>query len=215
MRENSKIERPVIFSGPMVQAILDGRKTQTRRVVKPQPRSVQGELKTGGVWLFDWRLNVACPYGKPGDRLWVRETAYRFGETGEVFYRADMMSSFGDKVHNWTIWKPSIHMRRISARIFLEITQIRVERVQEISEEDAIAEGAEYLVQNGLADSAILKYAPANYHRAGFAMLWDSINGKREGCAWKDNPWVWAISFKRIENQAYPQIQASKAEAGK
>lgn len=226
MSENSKIERPVIFSGPMVRAVLDDLKTNTRRVMNPQP------ILKGTAW--EWRglkwtdadrcpagtfesVLAHCPYGKPGDKLWVRECFDCFAADFSdaqcgITYRADNHSEYvrclewPQKVSLTPKWRPAIHMPRWASRILLEIEQVRVERVQEIGEEDALAEGVQ--VENPQARGY---YGPRN----AFKHLWDSINGKREGCAWKDNPWVWAISFKRIANPAYPQIQASKAEAGK
>ena len=169
-------EYPIIFSGPMVRAILDGRKTQTRRVIKPQPK---GEfcrygfhMPTQAIWT-DLTV-VSCPYGQPGDLLWVRETFAAAGDQSWVEYRADCDS----KVIRW---RPSIHMPRSASRLTLRITDVRVQRVQEISEEDARAEGT-----TGLAGAM-----------TGFPYLWESINAKR-GYGWNTNPWVWAISFERI-----------------
>lgn len=213
-------ERGIIFSGSMVKAILDDRKTMTRRVVKPQPTSVR--LDKYDLWETKGWLNIPqkicrgpiwiptsnsgkvgifekpyylCPYGVPGDRLYVRETTWRNGG----YVATDVESIMNDgKV-------PSIHMPKKFARIWLEIVSVRVERVQEISEKDARAEGIE----------ATWNTAPTfdtNYITP-FADLWDSLNAKR-GYPWADedlpenlrtehgrimygNPWVWVIEFKR------------------
>ena len=151
-------ERPILFSAPMVRAILEGRKTQTRRVVKPQPHhGPVGEMVClGGA---DWAMDdgdlsgqFRCPYGVPGDRLWVREAwAPNEGSAGGYIYRADVgegSSGFYQadlKIGEWTHiaprWRSSIHMPRWASRITLRITDVRVERLQDISEADAIAEG--------------------------------------------------------------------------
>ena len=181
------MERPILFSGEMVKAILAGRKTQTRRVVKPQP--------DGGPWPnaashIEWCDLVAdtdyyvasghCPYGKVGDRLWVRESWLRIGASADVWYKADDVFLEGS-----TPWRPSIHMPRWASRITLEIIGIRVEELRAISEEDAKREGvvAWHDTSNGTV------YKPE------FRALWDSINDKR-GYGWGMNPWVWVIEFE-------------------
>jgi hypothetical protein len=176
-------ERPILFSGEMVRAILDGRKTQTRRVVKPKPDD-------SGLW-----NNDKCPYGKPGDRLWVRETFFVDGP--RIQYRADHHGAPKE-----TIWKPSIFMPRHASRILLEIADVRCERLRDISEADAIAEGvASFRPVPGDGDPETLY---ANYMNKGrlsyrkayfsFMTLWQSINGPE---SWNANPWVWVITFKR------------------
>jgi hypothetical protein len=183
----------------MVRAILEGRKTQTRRVVKPQWRRqtvriskefdgaicpivwldkpVQKGCKTGHVF-------VPSPYGQPGDRLWVRET-FATGY-GAVFYKADDdLATCGMVVP----WKPSIFMPRELSRITLEIAGVRVERVQDISEKDARAEGCEPMHRDDLGQTF-------RTYRRGYQSLWDSINAKR-GYGWDANPWVWVIEFRR------------------
>jgi hypothetical protein len=197
-------ERPILFNGPMVRAILAGTKTQTRRLVKPQPAE----------WLDTHEptiLPAACPYGVPGDRLWVRETwsapLKRDGsgyESAGVLYRADPLwdgMSHGD--FGWD-WKPSIHMPRWASRLTLEVTDVRVQRLQDINEEDAKAEGVtpytpphgnislEQTVPGPGFDGCRLGDQP---HRLPFADLWDSINAKR--APWDSNPWVWAVTFRR------------------
>lgn len=189
-------ERPILFSGPMVRAILEGRKTQTRRVVKPNRSAPTAShvsctpASDGSYWVEPggW---VACPYGKPGDRLWVRETILRIGDRSDPIcasiYAADGSMTPADA---WP-WKadrlPSIHCPRGLSRITLEVISVRVERLQAISNEDAKAEG----VREYDGDE------PGDY-RGGFRDLWQSINGKRPGCSWDDNPWVWAIEFKVV-----------------
>jgi hypothetical protein len=183
-------ERPILFSGPMVRAILDGRKTQTRRIV----RGTIGERD--GVAVLEGQTiegNPAvlgqCQYGRPGDRLWVRETWSQPG--GRLHYRADEVDH--GEVH---VWVPSIHMPRRYSRLSLEITEVRVQRLQEISEADARAEGApvgEKLPGTVNGEPAeVMALDP----RLAFLWLWDSINGKR--APWSSNPWVWALTFKRV-----------------
>ena len=202
-------ERPILFSGPMVQAILDGRKTMTRRVCKYQPSvsvrkagSMWGIKGGDALWHFGHKI-VSCPYGQPGDRLWVRETWMPFTEqgcpVGATIYRAtDHPEPDGDSPLRW---KPSIFMPRWASRITLEITAVRVERVQDISEKDAKAEGCGgYVGGEGPMSESVLAIEPGynhpNFFRDGFAYLWDSLNAKR-GYGWDANPWVWVISFKR------------------
>ena len=198
-------ERPILFSGDMVRAILDGRKTMTRRVVKiaqhPQAERVQHFEGLRWDWLRYDGLRLStfkCPFGKTGDRLWVRET-FRLSDpndcacyepcrcrSGQPMYRAD--GHYHDMEYKW---KPSIHMPRWASRITLEITDIRVERLQDINEEDAEAEGAP--LELGVLERTILG-AKARY-RSGFVRLWESINGPG---SWDANPWVWCVSFKRV-----------------
>ena len=162
-------EIPILFSSPMVRAILDGRKSQTRRVVKS--------------------LHL-CPYGEKGSILWVRETFVALSKDN-ILYRAD--DRYPDSITPLK-WKPSIFMPRWASRITLEITGVRVERLQDISEEDALTEGCENYLCGGYDFSYHgyeCKPAVANYRR-----LWDSINGKKY--PWKSNPLVWVISFRRI-----------------
>jgi len=195
-------ERPILFNGEMVRAILDGRKTMTRRVVKGAGHSSVTRM------LAPWRANGTirtkemcgheagpfhdCPYGAPGDRLWVRETWMPESEegirTGGVLYRAtDRAEPDGDCPFRW---RPSIHMPRLASRITLEITDVRVEKVRDITHADALAEGVAYDVSK--ADGA-----PVPRFRA----LWDSIYAKR-GYGWNANPWAWVIEFKRVEGAA-------------
>lgn len=191
----------------MVLAILGGRKTQTRRVVKPQPNEAWSipptEVIDGYYMSHGCRSDVKCPYGVPGDRLWVRET-FDFGtapcnhtDRGCAWYVADGLPT--GKLHpdspkdseSWCrewIRKPSIFMPRWASRITLEITGVKVERVQKITDEDARAEG----VTCAVPDVELL-----GEYRVGYKALWDSLNAKR-GYGWDKNPWVWVIEFKRV-----------------
>ncbi len=207
-------ERPILFSGPMVRALRDGSKTQTRRVVKPQPTHFnpvgvpRRVVPTGGPSDV-----IRCPYGQPGDRLAVRETFYAWGRW-ETRYSAkkgrdewhfvDMTLECGRSYAYDTdedtpmivtrrstvvpLWwrRPAIFMPRAASRITLEITSVRVERLQDISEADAKAEGV------------ALKNSPAAFltsYVRGFRDLWESINGSS---SWTANPWVWVIEFRRL-----------------
>ncbi len=166
-------EKPILFSGEMIRAVLDGRKTQTRRVVKPQPV---------GLWAAPGKSR--CPYGQPGGRLWVRETFYpERSHRGPVSYRATWPRDDDPPDGGW---KPSIFMPRWASRITLEIVSVRVEQVQDISEDDARAEG----VDDGTGQTRPL-------HPYWFRALWDSINSKR-GYGWEKNPWVWVVAFRRV-----------------
>jgi hypothetical protein len=176
-------ERPILFSGPMVQAILVGNKTQTRRAIKPQPQAVRDGLYgwkqvAGGGYEVVWNalqmsgsqaLSEFCPYGAPGDFLWVRET-HVVTAGGNVLYKADDQ--------DLTNCRPSIFMPRWASRITLEIIGVRVQRLQEISQMDSRAEGLD--------------------SRDSFALLWDRINEKR-GYGWHANPWVWAVEFRVVK----------------
>lgn len=212
-------EHPILFSGPMVRAILEGRKMQTRRIAKPRrkPSLLDGTWTDGYVLdegNREWLMRD-CPFGAIGDRLWVRETFAEIGCIGwpidkfEYAYRADFEHNDG----NWQgdadmcfeKWKPSIFMPRAASRILLEITDIRVERLNDISEHDSIAEGVESWTEERW------KSRPTHYkiyHRepgdestysskakVSYETLWQSINGPN---SWNDNPFVWAISFVQL-----------------
>ncbi len=213
-------ERPILFSGPMVRALLDGSKTQTRRALSPKvvakcpvengyvfgvdPSGFCGFSRTDRYGFSAFPLGRSL-YGVPGDRLWVRETHAQFAvgnKAGDapqcVAYRATCNAdgSFdyvnnGDEIMNLKVtrWTPAIYMPRWASRITLEIIDVRVQRVQDISVEDARAEGVDVTLD--LRDHM----NPV----AAFRSLWDSINGKRPGCSWDVNPWVWALTFKRVE----------------
>jgi hypothetical protein len=203
--------KPILFSPPMVRAIQDGRKTQTRRVFKeakpswrlmtpeewkaptPNRPAIGGcpQAKDGYpamFWTGTTGMSYPCPYGKPGDKLWVRESwaalknwdMYKpreIVEGSEIYYQVDPPTHSAGKLGKW---RSSRFMPRWASRITLEITDIRVERVQDISEADALAEGVTSQVK----------------HSAAFADLWDSLNAKR-GYGWEANPWVWVITFKK------------------
>ncbi len=214
-------ERPILFSAPMVRALLAGTKTQTRRVMKLHPSAIacccggsaaKWKATNDGQWHCGIcgggnRLTskdvegVRCPYGAPGDRLWVRE-AFAFTDahepdySGSIEYRADnkcLAIEAGrvlvDVPHGCDPrafagpWRPSIHMPRWACRLVLEITCVRVERLQDISEADAQAEGS------GLTSGS---YS----HRGWFRELWGEIN---RPAAWDANPWVWVVGFRRLE----------------
>jgi len=182
-------ERPIIFNTEMVQAILDGRKTQTRRVIK-NPEKLDGLMLDGEA--TEW-----CPYGKKGDRLWVRETwrIYHGTNSAQLYWKVSseqtgVQCDFekAKKVSERPGWRPSIHIPRWASRINLEITDIRVERVQDISFGDAKAEGIPLRKQT--------PYPPSVYRVEDFEYLWDSINAEK-GLGWSVNPWVWVIEFKK------------------
>ena len=200
-------ERPILFSAPMVRALLAGTKTQTRRIFKPERMTWDangryttyamrgGELSITGSGPFkpsSW-LHY-CPYGQPGDRLWVRET---HGYGGDAYVPDIHFRATDPDAPVLGRWHPSIHMRRIDSRITLEITEVRVERLQDITIEDAKAEGAW-----GPDDSIVDKVAKhfgidvfsANPCKA-FQMLWEQINGQG---SWAENPWVWVVDFKGL-----------------
>jgi hypothetical protein len=183
--------RPILMSGPMVQAILAGRKTQTRRVLKPQPgQGLLGPRSEDGRWMIGGAISQVlgrCPYGQPGDLLWVRETHY-VAEGMRVIYRADDPDAS-------VRWTPSIYTPRWASRLTLHITDASVERVQDISEEEAEAEGAPLWIQDAIPG---VTHAKPKGYRPGFAELWDSINAKR-GYSWAMNPWVWVIEFVAIQ----------------
>lgn len=232
-------ERPILFSAPMVRAILAGTKSQTRRVVKPQPPDDKPRVAWYEPGVMGWAPTespslhwhrVRCPYGQPGDRLWVRETFYAFGrwvtqfnakkgrdewhfvdmtlESGKAYiYPASdsQPQPMGGKRHKGgvtpTWWKrPAIHMPRWASRITLEVTGVRVERLQDISEADAMAEGCTqnhngYFWGGPHAVSGLKQMATAT---SAYRDLWEQINGPG---SWDTNPWVWCVEFKRVEQQ--------------
>lgn len=197
-------ERPILFSGPMVRAILNGQKTVTRREIKPSMRSADSSFELHQQEDESWRPMhtfdescmdakgtehpIACPYGQPGDRLWVREAwaqinvAQAPGENWVVYRECDNRTDYGGP------WKPSIHMRRRDSRILLEVTDVRVELLQDISEEQAEAEGVGFLRHAPDADETLTAAQL-------FECLWSSINGDE---SWIGNPWVWVVEFKRV-----------------
>ncbi|HBR2557179.1 hypothetical protein AAHV58_06400 [Klebsiella pneumoniae] len=220
-------ERGMIFNGEMVRAILDGRKTQTRRPIKwKQTRFTEiGEREDGSNW--PWSEDAEhtcdfwhpCPFGAVGDRIWVRETwgvvSHAFSDdglmidwvpdrpstaihempfgngyySGYAIYAADGDFTWGDDdgyEDGRSCWKPSIHMPRAASRILLEITDVRVERLRSMSQDDARAEGV--IAASGPMEAGL-----------AFRELWDSIYGEE---SWKANPLVWVIEFKRVEGGA-------------
>ncbi|ENP3525835.1 hypothetical protein ACDB31_001296 [Salmonella enterica] len=208
----------MIFNAEMVRAILDGRKTQTRRIMKVQPgtpefglRRIIESSKANENGMYFWSQDDACgikarskpflfPYGEVGDRIWVRETFRvhsRATDVATLVYRASVRNSWTEQTHRVPVavcnkpatpekWTPSIHMPRWASRITLEITDVRVERLNSITESDAEAEG---VTDTGFGDLLV----------DGFRYLWKSIYGEE---SWAANPWVWVIEFKRIEGGA-------------
>lgn len=210
-------ERPILFSGHMVRAILNGQKTVTRREIKPSMRSADSSFELHQQEDESWRPMhtfdescmdakgtehpIVCPYGQPGDRVWVREAwladaqldsiAPRDLSQGEpIFYPADgSVRQTGCAMISQGRGRPSIHMPRWASRILLEVTDVRVELLQDISEEQAEAEGVDFLRHAPDADETLTAAQL-------FECLWSSINGDE---SWNGNPWVWVIEFKRIE----------------
>lgn len=215
-------ERPILFSGPMVRAILDGTKTQTRRVVgldtlqpsttsgyewtfrgKAPVRSIaQQKRAAGGCWqdLTAGQFLALCPYGEPGDRLWVKETyalhhawdAHPPSAGGAASKRVWHRADAPDAIDGRGRWRQSIHMPRWASRLTLGVTSVRVERLHDITEDDARAEGVEPSYGKGW-DGQRAQILSA---RDGFAHLWTSINGSE---SWVANPFVWVVCFKRVE----------------
>lgn len=194
-------ERPILFSGPMVRAILEGQKTQTRRVVKPQPikqHHIAHLNDPGWSSIFHVLTNravtvetLSCPYGQLGDRLWVREPWAEGRASGLIYYLADEGMKY-KKGACFDRWRPPIFMPKKHSRITLEVTGVRVERLHDISEEDARAEGVAAI---SVAD---VPRQAAWSDRQDFSRLWDSINAKR-GFGWEKNPWVWVVEFGKCE----------------
>lgn len=211
-------ERPIIFSGEMVRAILEGRRTQTRRIINPQPyegcskligpemyapaiEDKDGMIDAGpeiyGVYDEYGEYGCKCPYGQPGDRLWVRETWAMSGHE-RVEYRA--FPKDGKDFRSVSGWRASIHMPRWASRITLEIVDVKVERLQKMSSDDLEKEGLNYFENED--------FCAAEHYQAGgspiqggsperfaFIALWNRIYGAG---SWESNPWVWKIEFKRI-----------------
>ncbi|EKT4472993.1 hypothetical protein QEM11_003896 [Pseudomonas putida] len=240
-------ERPILFSGPMVRAILEGRKTVTRRIVKATKSHADGIIMLDhgkGWWPFNMfgdsevdsdgmEYQIPCPHGKPGDRLWVRETWFcdhfevmrgpylkpadlnvtDAREDGTLVYAADGLTPYEA---DQPAWKPSIHMPRWASRILLEVTDVRVERLQDISDDQARSEGMLSWTFEECDGDPRLGGQPCtttNWHwepqenecdgygcaEYAFAGLWKAINGES---AWDANPWVWVVEFKVVEPDA-------------
>lgn len=230
-------EKPILFNAEMVNAILSGRKTQTRRIMKVQPepsKSRSGDywfpcnkmqsmvhvsdLLPGNPYMPDAHefFSTCCPLGGIGDQLWVRE-AFAAGLCTEstLAYRAthkteDLEEGWGETIK----WTPSIHMPRWASRINLLITGVRVERLRDISEQDAMAEGItakEVIIETRYEGGGHVEITAERFFFVGgddegyesaeeaFAELWDSIYGQKEGENWQANPWVWVIEFERME----------------
>lgn len=192
-------ERPILFAGEMVRAIIDGRKTQTRRLVKPQPDFCGGAGEEADLSKWGWHgfsrrvrfLPVSesrPPLGTVGDQLWVRETWRMDAYNIAAEYRA----STSALMEHIAPWKPSIHMPRWASRIDLEITAVRVERVQDITEEDAKAEGVNW--KSHVVDEASGNLEPYEDASDAFKRLWQSIYAN-----WDTNPWVWVYEFRMIK----------------
>ena len=197
--------RPILFSAPMVRALLAGTKTQTRRSLRdgtwldPKEGVIRMCSVGNGVTGFQ---TVACPYGSAGDLLWVRETwahhvqaqSAERDEDGPFVYAADGPQALQSRLASK--WTPGIHMFRWASRITLEITAVRVERLQDISEADAQAEGIEYSERFEGYCIGMAEHYHSHDPRLSYASLWESINGPD---SWAANPWVWVVEFRRIE----------------
>lgn len=213
-------ERPILFKGAMVRAILEDRKKQTRRIAKieslkieptstilslscrfSKPHKKSLSVFTGTTWTHrqaqEWLGRNYSPYGQPGDRLWVRETWNKFADPDGLAFAAT------DNAPELSQWKPSIHMPRSASRIDLEIVSVRVERLQDITEGDAAAEGVEY--DSGWEEEpgfGWLDYLSVNDSysmltaKDSYRSLWESINGPG---SWDANPYVWVVEFKRFK----------------
>lgn len=196
------MDKPILFSRDMVRAILAGDKTQTRRVIKPQPQTRSGADYVDGIWFeedhYGDHHQIQCPYGAPGSTLWVREThrAFLLGDAPYIEYAA---TARDDDPALYPIsseqyfqiesqrWRPSIFMPRWASRIQLKVLDVRAERLQDIREDDAKAEGvvAWHMTIEGTV------------YRPEFMLLWDKINAQR-GFSWNSNPWVWVVEFERV-----------------
>ena len=201
--DESVREHPILMSGPMVRATMNGLETETRRVVKPQPHSMCSHasyLKEIDRWVFgdNTGRTFKCPYGKPGDRLWVRETFFFRPDPYLALYRAfdidNRLPALSPDIEGFR-WKPSIHMPRTAARLFLDVQEIRIEPLQDITDEGIQAEGIVFdkKLKAPRIDDNIYPSL-----RAAWIDLWDSINAKR-GYPWSSNPWVWVVKYEVVE----------------
>lgn len=195
-------ERPILFSGPMVRALLAGTKTQTRRIAKPVRHPDLGNVYAPGALVLEQEpqhvIDRCCPYGQPGDRLWVRETHMNWWkldpenpEGPRLFSHVAAFAADGYVLEPGERWIPSIHMLRAASRILLEITGVRVERLSSICETDALAEGSFIWAREQDTPVRDLDEARLVYHQ-----LWEEINGPG---SWDANPWVWVVEFKRVQ----------------
>ena len=188
-------ETGLMFKAPLVRALLEGRKTQTRRIARPVRHPDLGNVYSPGALVLEHEpqhvINRACPYGQPGDRIYVLETFSQHPEWGQLAFRADG-EEFED-ADGWLWepkWQPSSQMPKELARIWLEITGVRVERLQDISTEDCIAEGL---------STTLREYDAEVNLRDQFQELWESTGGD-----WDANPWVWVIDFKVLSTTGRP-----------
>jgi hypothetical protein len=230
--------RPILFIGPMVRAILDGQKTETRRLVKAKTQPWEHHHEESGCCPSDWtpvpeeKLHPdqagwwwatachadepigRCPYGEPGDQLWVRETwavMARCDNTKPrdlvspkrptLWYRADELMGIHSNLRLRGRWRPSIHMPRWASRLTLDVIEVRVERLQDITEEGAQAEGHDPSPQpatiNGKPGRVAI-FDPIKW----FAVEWEKLNGDRDGASWTANPWVWVVRFQAAASNA-------------
>lgn len=204
-------ESPIIFTTDMVQAIIEGRKTQTRRIVKGTALNWLNDFTPDFVSMKD---NNLSPYGYEGDVLWVRERFAIGGKEGATRFYVYMTDVEAEHMPKW---KPSIHMPRSAARIFLDVEEIRIERLHDITQEDAMEEGVKHVIDkitgycgyDYLSGGYNLMTSPYN----GFRSLWKSIHGEE---SWKENPWVWVIKFSKQDPKfkgSYHQLTELQKES--
>jgi hypothetical protein len=231
-----KKEIPILMSSPMVQAIIEGCKTMTRRIVEPQPEVYGCSAKwkryiskAPKEWSDQLHLTTflsdKSPYGKPGDILWVRESfnveQYPVAPEGDhdelLYYYRATENKYPDMK-----WRPSTHMPKVAARIWLEVTDVRIQRLQDISEQDAIAEGIMFYIdehwkrpryKDYLADASGYGHPDHDYPTVGiavtsFSTLWCKINGEK---SWYLNPWVWVLSFNVLSTTGKPGTHSQSA----
>ena len=191
--------KPIIFSTPMVQAILEGRKSMTRRVIKIEDAPENWKISVTGKSIIRTEPgDIKLPRYAAGDILWVRET-WSKDENGEYVYRTNYGTTEDDSFPpSMFKWKPSIHMPREAARIFLKVTNVRVERLQDITEDEAIKEGAKAYGPNNCSGTSA---------RIAFAEIWDKTTTEHE---WRTNPWVWVIEFEKISKEEAERLEGSE-----
>ncbi|MDA3943684.1 MAG: hypothetical protein PF694_09120 [Bacteroidetes bacterium] len=208
-------ESPILFSTDMVKAILEGRKTQTRRInslegVNENPVNWLVKVINGFAFFYnsntDKNLDIKCPYGQTGDLLWVREKFETETDGTVKFFAGNNEVEHNTAYRQLTKWRPSIHMPKAAARIWLQITNVCIERLQDISDKDAIAEG----IEKHPNDKTNVHYR--NYHHEDFLMitpkfsfktLWEKTTGFD---SWDANPWVWVITYKVLSTNGKPQL---------